>query len=56
MSKEELIAFLKESLVITIDTKPHDDFYRGVTGYDIVVKIKLGEEVIAEGTDSIDIK
>jgi hypothetical protein len=56
MTKEEIIQFLRDNLTISVTTEPHDDFYRGVTGYDIKVKVSLAEEVISESYDSIDIK
>lgn len=56
LSKEQLLSLLKEHLKISITTKPHEDYYKGVTGYDINVQLHLGTELISESTDTIDVK
>lgn len=56
MNEKDLIKFLKEHLKVEVSTKPIDDYYKGVVGYEITTKLILQGEVLDESTDSIDTK
>jgi hypothetical protein len=54
MNKEDLIQFLKDNLTIDIRATPEREYYHGVVGANLVLTLKICDDVIDTSETSID--